>query len=100
MPDPAYGLLAESYSFGHAACAPVRGVTGFLLRCFVDHVLDCGWRDCRWPSRSWRVFIQRCQPAVEKPVPPTCCLLGHDSQLGRNLLILHSTSGKQDDPGT
>ena len=40
------------------------------------------------------------EPAVQKPVPPARCLLRHDLQFGRNLLILHATRGKQEDPGT
>src|ERR1039458_2600868 len=80
MPDPAHTLLAEPSGFGHAARAPVRSVAGFLLRRLPDHVLDFGGCDRGGSSRSRRVFVQRRQATVEKPVPPACCLLRHDSQ--------------------
>src|SRR4030042_1023621 len=61
---------------------------GFLLRPCPDHFLDFGRRDRGGSSRSWRVFVQRRQATVQKPVPPARCLLRHDPQLGRDLLIL------------
>jgi hypothetical protein len=88
-------LLAESSGFGYAARAPVCRVAGVLLRRLPDHFLDFGRRDGGRPSRSWCGFIQRRQTTVEKPVPPARCLLRHNSQFGRNLLILHFIRGQQ-----
>jgi len=93
-PDPTHALFAKPSGLDHAACAPVCGVAGLVLRRLPDHFLDLGRRDRRCSSRSRRVFIERRHTAVQKPVPPARCLLRHDSQLGRDLLILHAGCGQ------
>jgi len=96
MPDSPHALFAEASGLGHAAGAPVGGIAGFLLRRFPDHFLDFGRRDRRRSSWPWRVLVQRRQTAVQKPLPPACGLLRHDSQLGCDLLVLHPGRGQQD----
>src|SRR3979411_2973350 len=95
-PTPRHPRPRDSNGFGHAACAPVCGVARFLLSRFPDHVLDFGRPDCRGSARARGVFV----PKRETAAPPARSLLRHDSQFGRNLLILHSTRSQQDDPGT
>ena len=89
---PAYAPEAIDWVLGgrrdvllgkNLACAPLALALGTILVSLievvqpmrVDHFLDFGRRDRGCSSRSGRVFVQRRQAAIQKPVPPASGLL-------------------------
>src|SRR5262249_51797905 len=98
-PDPTDAGLRHTGAFGHPPSAPVSGVLGLGLERLGDDLLDVLIGDLAW-SPGPLLIRQSIDSSLKKSPAPFANGLGGDTELGCDLLVVHTTGAGQDDFGS
>ena len=100
IPIPETHPRAQTRSGGHGTRTPVRRVIRLLPGGHIHHPFHCCVGDRARPPWARSILLQGRQPAVQKPIAPTRCLLRGDVQLIGDLPVLESVRSPQHDART